>query len=478
MTNTTTHARQISPHSTLYGFNAQRLLIALLLFALIPVSHVPANASNPTADETQSPKVIKLSKSVQTINAITGQRYELEGASQLIIQGGNAPIQNGEVHLNSEDASLVFKRLRPSQVNASYLQHLRVNGEPAELGKNIRIAPMVQGSIVLPHGKTYQPLTTYNQVRYQGDGRRYNLHTYYKSAQLGEDEDKIASFILKHGYMVTLAENEDGTGASKVFIAKDRDIKLKQLPAQLRGKVSFIRVFPWRWTAKKGYGGKAEPSAMLDARWRYDWGTGGESTLDMEYVPMRHNAKWNVSDKINRKENVTQLLGFNEPMQKDQANMSMEQVLRLWPKLQESGLRLGSPCATDGTIDWLYEFMDKANKRGYRVDFVTIHYYKGGWSDEKFIAWLREIHERTGKPLWVTEFNNGARWVKNHNPSLKQNANRIGSYLDAMDQYDFIERYAIFNMKENRALIDEGKLTPAGKRYRDHRSTEAMTDKK
>ncbi|MEO0476544.1 MAG: glycosyl hydrolase [Planctomycetota bacterium] len=393
----------------------------------------------------------------------------------MVLENAKAPIVAGSVHLDSEDASLVFRRVRPSQVAAKYLEHIKVNGQSAVLGENVRLAPMIHGTIVLPHGKDYQPLTTFNRPGHQGTPRQYRLHTYYKSVELGEDEDKIASFILKRGYMATLAENEDGTGASQVFIAQDKDIRLKQLPKGLRGKVSFIRAFPWRWTAKKGYGGKAQPSEQLDVQWRYDWGASGESTLDMEYVPMRHNARWDVSDKINSKENVTHLLGFNEPMQEDQANMPMWQVLKLWPKLQESGLRLGSPCTTDGTVDWLYKFMDEANKRGYRVDFITVHYYKGGWSDEKFIAWMREIHERTGKPLWVTEFNNGARWVKNHNPSLKQNANRIGSYLKAMDDCEFIERYAIFNMRENRALIKGGKLTPAGVRYRDHDSNEAYT---
>ena len=103
-----------------------------------------------------------------------------------------------------------------------------------------------------------------------------------------------------------------------------------------------------------------------------------------------------------------------------------------------------------------------------------MHYYKGGWSDEKFIRWMRDIHERTGLPLWVTEFNNGARWVKGHNPTLQQNANAINGYIKAMDECDFIERYAVFNMKDNRAIITNGKLTPAGVGYRNNPSVLAF----
>ena len=43
---------------------------------------------------------------------------------------------------------------------------------------------------------------------------------------------------------------------------------------------------------------------------------------------------------------ATTLLGFNEPDHTGQANMSVEQALSLWPQLQATGMRLGSPAAT------------------------------------------------------------------------------------------------------------------------------------
>lgn len=455
--------------------SACRRVAALLLFAMLACA--PAWASPSTTDKPDAPDVIRLSKGVTTLDALTGQHYELIGDSQLILQHTKAPIRAGQIDLNADDATVIFQHARPSQVNEHYLKHIRIKGQPAALNQNVRLAPYVNGTILLPHGPDYQPLTTYNQPKHQGAARTYALHQYYKSNGLGEDEDKIASFTLKHGYMATLAENEDGTGASHVFIADQQDLRINQLPSKLRNKVSFIRVFPWRWTAKKGYGGKPDQANQLDVPWRYNWGAGDESTLDMEYVLMKHNANWPSWDQINNKQNVTHLLGFNEPMQKDQADMTLQQVLNLWPKLQASGLRLGSPCTTDGTVDWLYEFLDKAKALGYRVDFITVHYYKGGWSDEKFIGWMREIHERTGLPLWVTEFNNGARWVKGHNPTLEQNAEVIEGYCKIMDRCEFIERYAIFNMQGNRAIFADGQLTPAGIRYRDHASSQAYRSK-
>lgn len=65
------------------------------------------------------------------------------------------------------------------------------------------------------------------------------------------------------------------------------------------------------------------------------------------------------------------LLGFNEPDFDSQANMSVEQALDLWPQLQATGLRLGSPAPAVDAAEpggWLDRFLSGARDRGYRVD--------------------------------------------------------------------------------------------------------------
>ncbi|MFK7789691.1 MAG: glycosyl hydrolase [Phycisphaeraceae bacterium] len=451
------------------------VLFIAILAILLPTAAL-AQVTNPNlADTDETLKQVTLTRGARAIDRVEESRYILRGDSTLILQAADKPIGNGEVHLDSEDAVLIIEKVHPTRVHDELLDKLRIDGGIAKLGVNVRLAPYVNGTLVQPHGTDYQPLITYSQTRYKGEGRSFSLHKYYKAKELGEDNDRINSFVLTRGYIATFAANQDGTGESKVYIARDRDLKIAQLPSGLREAVSFIRVFPWRWTGKKGFGGKHQNAVNLACHWRYDWGAGGRSTLDMEYVAMKHNGKWPTFKQINGLQDVNHLLGFNEPMKVKQGNLSMEACLKLWPKLQESGLRLGSPCTTDGTVDWLYEFMDKANARGYRVDFVTVHYYKGGWSDERFIAWMRQIHEKTGLPLWVTEFNNGADWVKGHNPSPVQNADALLRYSKVMDQCDFIERYAVFNLHHgNRAVVTKaGELTPAGRAYRDNESAEA-----
>ena len=41
----------------------------------------------------------------------------------------------------------------------------------------------------------------------------------------------ISSFKLKRGYMATLAQNENGTGLSRTYVAQDGDMDVSLLPA-------------------------------------------------------------------------------------------------------------------------------------------------------------------------------------------------------------------------------------------------------
>ena len=453
--------------------------VAAITFSLAMV-FVAIGVTTSFADQNLEQLVLKSGQ--RTVDSIAGKRVDLSGDAVFKLSGKAPKFGNGQIHFtgNSSDSIVVFKRVRPSVVNEKFLSSIFVDGQPAVHGENVRLTPTAAGAMLFPHGPDYAALSTFNSTGLKGESREFVVHKYYKSKELGEDNDKIESFLLKKGYMATLAENENGTGASQVFVARDKDLKIGSLPETLMGKVSFIRVFPWRYTGSKGYGGKLDKAEQLQTQWRYDWGANGKSTLDMEYVPMRYNSVWPSFKNINEAENVTHLLGFNEPNQPDQANMSVEKALKMWPKLQASGLRLGSPSPNDADrgLKWLYEFMDEADKQGLRVDFVAVHYYKANWSDKKLVNWLKTIHKRCGnRPIWLTEFNNGAPWTKDHNPTYAENTKKLNEYCKIMDSTGFIERYAIFNLgpdKKNRQLIKKGELTPTGKWYEKYIGAEAF----
>lgn len=412
-----------------------------------------------------------------TLETLTNTTVTMTERSELIVTGTGDPLPGCIIHLNSPDAWLFLREIRPFTVNGSFLGKIRVNGANASTSTNVRVVQHGMGTVVIPQGPAFTPLSIHSERRFGGNTMSLPLHTYHNNSNLGSLAGNVRSFRLKRGYMATMARNENGTGPSRVFIAQDDDLDVTEMPADLGSSIRFIRVFPWRWVAKKGWAGAGDNPAQVDAAWFYNWNNNENSFLNREYVPIRQTRWWPDYGITNAKQNVSHFLGFNEPDSPEQANMTVAQAIAEWPNLMRSGLRLGSPAPTDGGLNWLYQFMDEADALGYRVDFVAVHFYRGGQTAAQLYDWLRAIHVRTGRPLWVTEWNNGANWTCCPASSYTQNGQIIKSFVEEMDAAPFVERYAVYNwLNGNRELIVDGNLTAAGVVYRDHRSPIGFVD--
>lgn len=410
------------------------------------------------------------------------KQYVFKGKVEASITDKENPIKGSMLDLQSEDIWLQFPAIKPSEVNAKYLPQILINGAPAVLDQNIRLAQYAEGTMLISHPKTYKPLKLYNGNNQSGNMQEFGINTFYRPAELGAMNNQAKSILLKKGYMATLAENEDGTGKSQVYIAYQEDIVINQLPTGLYNTVSFVKVVPWRWVTKKGWTNGTDAAQTLNCTWNYDWNNEGNSTLDNEYVPMRHNLNWNNYANINNKINSTHALGFNEPDRSDQANISVAQAINAWPEMLKSGLRLGSPSPSDASagLTWLYDFMDQADARGYRVDFVTVHWYKGGQTAQQFYSWLKGVHERTGRPIWITEWNNGANWTC-CKPTYAQQAQSIKEMTNMLDTCSFVERYSLYEwVEDTRQMFFASPLalTPAGKVYQSNSSPMAYNPAK
>ena len=202
-----------------------------------------------------------------------GKLAELTGKSELYIKGDvySQPMKNAFVNLNSEDAWLYFPEVKPSQVVDSLLYNIRVKSDYAVLNENVRVSPYLNGAVVIPHVPEYEALTVYKNSRLRGDSLKLKSRNSYYIGGLGTMNNTIESFVLKKGYMATFAENEDGTGASRVYIAKDNDIVLNVMPANLANKVSMVVIRPWRWTVKKGWRGSGSGAVRFNAGSHYDY---------------------------------------------------------------------------------------------------------------------------------------------------------------------------------------------------------------
>lgn len=217
---------------------------------------------------------------------------------------------------------------------------------------------------------------------------------------------------------------------------------------------------PTAISSKKGVGTWAfsgNQAAMKDvgASWYYTWNTGTmPAPSGVEFVPMiRAKADVNDGNLAKAKGEGDTLLGFNEPDMAQQANMSVADALAAWPKLEKTGMRLGSPSVAwgaDQSGKWLDQFMSGAKQKGLRVDFITLHWYGSDFSAaavNQFLGYVDAVHNKYGLPIWVTEYglidwsSGTARYA-----SSSQLATFITGTTKGMESRGFVERYAWFGL--------------------------------
>ena len=192
--------------------------------------------------------------------------------------------------------------------------------------------------------------------------------------------------------------------------------------------------------------------------WAYDWSWQTPAQAPgIEWVPMVWGAGSVTGTAIRaltadrRSGRARFLLGFNEPDSGSQANMTPEQAAALWPRLESTGLRLGSPAPAVPGGGWLSRFMTIARTRRLRVDFIALHIYQD-FTDPQAVDELRSelisIHRRYGKPLWITEI--GALDIRAWGehmysaPSAALASGYLRRLLPMLDSLGFVQRYAWF----------------------------------
>ncbi len=240
-------------------------------------------------------------------------------------------------------------------------------------------------------------------------------------------------------------------------------------------------------SAKKGVGvwefaGTKAALADVGAGWYYNWSSNNNDMpgpAGVDFVPMIWG-KADVTDaKLKQvKAEGDQLLGFNEPDLDGQAKMSVEDALAAWPKLEATGMRLGSPAVAfggDTAGGWLDRFMTGAEQKDYRVDFIALHWYGSDFSDAavgQFLGYVDAVHKRYGKPIWVTEYGLMNFSGSPKYPTPAQLAAFIKGSTRGMESRRFVERYAWFGLPAVGDSVDFGLYrdgdspTEAGKAYR------------
>jgi RNA polymerase sigma factor (sigma-70 family) len=212
--------------------------------------------------------------------------------------------------------------------------------------------------------------------------------------------------------------------------------------------------------AKKGvsawtFNGAGKALAESGGSWYYTWSSnhaGISTPHGVKFVPMIWGpGSVNAATLGQARHDGHFLLGFNEPDMSSQANMTVSQALNLWPRLMATGMRLGSPAVATGAATpggWLDRFMSGAAARGYRVNFITVHWYGGDFATGPAVSqlksYLQQIHARYHKPIWLTEFALANFGTPVSFPGQRLQAAFVRASTAMLDRLSYVQRYAWF----------------------------------
>jgi hypothetical protein len=212
-------------------------------------------------------------------------------------------------------------------------------------------------------------------------------------------------------------------------------------------------------------------AGRLNASWWYNWTTSPSGCKTGEFVPMisgkNEKSAQAVSAALNglKAAGYRTVLAFNEPNKSDQANLSVADVVALWPSLTaDAGMRVSSPATSADAKAWFEDFMAQVDAQSLRVDFVAVHWY--GWNAgscndakelESYLTWA----EKFKRPIWITEFG----CMNASNPSVEVVQKFYAAAIEMLARHASVERYAWYPWNTNNELVMSGNLTALGSAF-------------
>ena len=390
----------------------KRKLSSLLLFAaMLFAAQGNIMAANTKTTITQVTTTVTLSDDVDYI--ITG----------------DAPFAgDGLINItNTEHAVLILQNIKPSKAS-SWLKYIQINGVKAANNSNCQIKFYNYGCIILPYagGDNFKPLTVYSEKNFEGEScNDFGLeHSdgYMNTLTDAKLNNRIRSFKLKRGYMVTFSLKAGGRGYSRCFIAADKDLEMASLPALMDNSISSYRVFKWYDAGKKQLANDLNTTTMaaLDVQSSYTWSEGHNMAPDYECVPNHIYEDYPSSRAIGKATWSPHSKNNNEPRNtSDDHPQDLNTILNNWENMS----------------------------------FGNMHY----WSD------------KYKRPIWISEWCWGASW--NHNGAFADGVTKsqvkgaLERICTNLNNWDYVERYYYWNGEAPISRLYDGGLTPAGEYY-------------
>lgn len=398
-----------------------------------------------------------------------------------IVTGATPFAEGASVDLvNTEHAVLILNKVKPSAAIKLLATYVKINGAKAVNNTNCQVKLYNRGCIILPYGNSTKPLTVYPEPNFGGEGVNNfgmgNSGGYMNTLTAAQLNNKIRSFKLKRGYMVTFSTQAGGRGYSRCFIAASSDLEVPELPIVLDQKISSYRIFKWYDAGKKNLANSAGSKDALDAlnvQSTYDWGQGNTSLQpDYEWVPNHIYEDWPSSSTIGGTTQSPHTKNNNEPRNSaDDHPQDLKTILDNWENMMRTGLRLCSPASWDGSdytnaTGFLAEFFDSIDARGWRCDIIDLHCYWVEGTFNNIVNWTNKYK----RPVWISEWCWGASWNKNgafaSGVTRDQVKSALQSICSKLNGWDYVERYYYWNNEASISkLYENSKLTPAGEYY-------------
>lgn len=397
-----------------------------------------------------------------------------------VVNGDDPFCDSGLVDIvNTTHAVLIIERIKPSKVISSLLQnHVKIKGEVARNNINCQVRLYgTHGSMILPYSNSDKPLTVFSEQNLKGDScNAFGLENdggYMVTMTDQKLNNRIRSFRLKRGYMVTFATGKSGYGYQRCFIANDADIEMTTLPQILDKKITSYRIFKWNTAGKKGLASSTDAHACdtLNVISCYGWDVGKDMNPDVECVANHLYEDYPSSSACGKATWTCHMKTNNEPRNGSDDNpQSLNTILANWQNLMRTGMRLCSPSSWDGSdytdgSGFIKQFLDSIDARGWRCDLVDLHCY---WLVDNFDK-IGTMQSKYKRPIWISEWIWGASWNKNgafeSGKTDWDNEWAVKTICGKLNNMPYVERYFYWNSESKGKLYNNGSLTPAGQWY-------------
>ncbi|MDF7806430.1 discoidin domain-containing protein [Pontiellaceae bacterium B12219] len=216
-------------------------------------------------------------------------------------------------------------------------------------------------------------------------------------------------------------------------------------------KINYATHFP-----KKGQASHFFFSYMYQASWGYRWTIDDEDELEYgQYYPMQGGSMKNAAASILRyqpewygRANCTIGMGFNEPDNKDQANMEVETAVYQWPRMERMRLPLLGPAPDGLNNTWRQDYEALVEEQGLRSAYMGMHEYEPlgaqTGSPSTLFSRMQTLYDAYGQDIMLTEFavrdfaGDKTTWSRNHN------YNWLAEFMWRAESVEYLKGWSIF----------------------------------